>query len=225
MALGQVLKEARESKDLTVSEVAVITRMTSQVVAEIEKEDFHRFTAGLYWRSYIKLYAETMNVDPAPLIEEFTFLFNAKPEEKPADQQKPKPVKKRDYNIFPTGETALEKIEKKKNFSENMDGCKEKLDKFNKKTAPVLRDFSAKSASISKKVFGTIGGCFTNLKQSNPTYLYGALGVVVALIVIIIAVSSVKSYRKDNPKTTKEIIVTDVRVGIQAPEPYFSVTE
>jgi transcriptional regulator with XRE-family HTH domain len=225
MALGQVLKEARESKDLTVSEVAVITRMTSQVVSEIEKEDFHRFTAGLYWRSYIKLYAETMNVDPEPLIEEFVVLFNAQPTDKPVDEQKPKPVKKRDYNIFPTGETALEKIEKKKNFSENMDGCKEKIDKFNKKTAPVLRDFSSKSVGISKRVFGMIGGCFVNLRKSNPTYLYGALGVVVALIVIIIAVSSFKSYRKDNPKMTEEIIVTGVRAGIQAPEPYFNVTE
>jgi transcriptional regulator with XRE-family HTH domain len=224
MALGQVLQEARESKDLTVSEVAVITRMTSQIVSEIEKEDFHRFTAALYWRSYIKLYAETMNVDPEPLLEEFMTLFNKKSAEKPADQ-KPKPVKRRDYNIFPTGETAIEKMEKKKKFSENVDSCKDKFDKFNKKTAPVLKSFSTKFMVTTKQLVGKTGTCFSNLKKANPTYLYGSLGVIIVLIVIIVAVSSIKSYRKEHPKTVNEIIVTEIRSGIEAPEPYFNTTE
>ncbi len=221
MALGQVLKEARESKDLTVSEVAVITRMTSQIVSEIEKEDFHRFTAGLYWRSYIKLYAETMNVDPEPLIEEFTNIFNKKPAEKAAEQS-PKPVKKRDYNIFPTGETALEKMEKKKKFSENMDSCKNKLDKFSKKASPVLKSFSAKSMVLMKQFSEKTVICFSNLKKADPKYLYGSLGAVIALILIIIAVSSFRSYRKVHPKTVQKIVVTEVRAGIEAPEPYFN---
>ena len=224
MALGQVLQEARESKDLTVSEVAVITRMTSQIVSEIEKEDFHRFTAALYWRSYIKLYAETMNVDPEPLLEEFMTLFNKKSAEKPADQ-KPKPVKRRDYNIFPTGETAIEKMEKKKKFSENVDSCKDKFDKFNQRTAPALKSFSTKCMVATKQLVGKAGTCISNLKKANPTYLYGSLGVIIALIVIIVAVSSFKSYRKEHPKTVKEIVVTEIRAGIEAPEPYFNTTE
>ncbi|MDA3799427.1 MAG: helix-turn-helix domain-containing protein [Kiritimatiellae bacterium] len=219
MALGQVLKEARESKDLTVSEVAVITRMTSQIVSEIEKEDFHRFTAGLYWRSYIKLYAETMNVDPEPLLEEFMVLFNGKAKTK-ATEQKPTPVKKRDFNIFPTGETALEKIDKKK-ISDNLDGYKEKMESFNKKAGPALKKASSKAVATSKQLLVKLSGGFKKLSELKPVYLYSALGVVVGVIIITIAVSSFKSYRKNNPKTINEVVVTDVRAGIEVPEPYF----
>lgn len=224
MALGEVLKAARESKNLTVSEVAVITRMTSQIVSEIEKEDFHRFTAGLYWRSYIRLYAETMSVDPEPLIEDFVTIFENKTAEKPLEQ-KPKPVKKRDYNIFPTGETALQKIGKKKKFSENVGDCKEKLDKFNEKAVPIIKNIFEKFIIIAKQLAGKIGVLFSNLKRANPTYLYGSLGLVVLLIATTIAISSFKSYRKEHPKAIKQVIVTEIRAGIEAPEPYFDTTE
>lgn len=218
MALGQILKEARESKDLTVSEVAVITRMTSQIVSEIENEDFHRFTAELYWKSYIKLYAETMGLDPTPLVEEFVNIFEGRKQPKPVEEKKPKPAKKRDYNIFPTGETALEKIEKK-NYSENINSMKNKVVELASKALPVLKDTAVKCRALCRTAFRqSIEFC----KEVKPLYLYSSIGVVCCIILVFIGVSSLKSYRDKHPKQrTEKVVVSEMRIGVKLPEPYY----
>jgi len=45
MALGQILREAREHKGLTTRQVAESTRMLVQIVEELEREDFRRIAA------------------------------------------------------------------------------------------------------------------------------------------------------------------------------------
>lgn len=76
MALGKILQTAREQKGLTVSQVADGTRMMSQVVEELEREDFHRFAAAIYGRGFVKLYAEFLGIEAAPLIAEFNELYS-----------------------------------------------------------------------------------------------------------------------------------------------------
>lgn len=78
MALGEQLRNAREEKNLTASEVAAATRMMVQIVEELEREDFHRFAAPIYGKGFIKLYAEFVGLDPRPLIDEYLARF-AKP--------------------------------------------------------------------------------------------------------------------------------------------------
>ncbi len=75
MALGLILKEARERKGLTPQQVAEATRMMVQVVEDLEREDFRRIAAPLYGRGFIKLYAECVGVDPEPLVCEFVEIY------------------------------------------------------------------------------------------------------------------------------------------------------
>ena len=75
MALGQILREAREHKGLTTRQVAESTRMLVQIVEELEREDFRRIAAPLYGRGFIKLYCECVGIDSEPLIEEFMDIF------------------------------------------------------------------------------------------------------------------------------------------------------
>ena len=42
MSLGDTLRRAREEKKLTTSQVAETTRMLSQVVEDLEREDYRR---------------------------------------------------------------------------------------------------------------------------------------------------------------------------------------
>ncbi|MCL1888141.1 MAG: helix-turn-helix domain-containing protein, partial [Kiritimatiellaeota bacterium] len=71
MALGTILREARERQNLTPAQVAETTRMMQQIVEDLEVENFRRIAAPIYGKSFIKMYAACVGLDPAPLIEEF----------------------------------------------------------------------------------------------------------------------------------------------------------
>ena len=75
MALGETLREARLRKNLTSSQVAAATRMKVQVVEAIEREDFSKVAAPIYGKGFIRLYAEEVGLDAAPLIEEYVTRF------------------------------------------------------------------------------------------------------------------------------------------------------
>ncbi len=75
MALGAKLKEAREKRKLTTSEVAAATRMKVQIVEDLEREDFSRIAAPVYGKGFIKLYAEFVGLKAKPLLDEYVVRF------------------------------------------------------------------------------------------------------------------------------------------------------
>jgi transcriptional regulator with XRE-family HTH domain len=66
--VGQILREARERKGLTVAQAVEGTRSKSQVIQQLEQDDFSRFPAPIYTRGFIKLYAEFLGLDASELI-------------------------------------------------------------------------------------------------------------------------------------------------------------
>jgi len=75
MALGEILRNAREQKGVSASAVAESTHMMVQVVEDLEREDFRRVAAPIYGRGFVKLYAEYLQLDPEPLIRDFMELY------------------------------------------------------------------------------------------------------------------------------------------------------
>ena len=71
MAIGPILREARQNKQLTTSQVAEMTRMKVQIVDDLENDDFHRIAATIYGKGFIKLFAECVDLDPEPLIVDY----------------------------------------------------------------------------------------------------------------------------------------------------------
>jgi hypothetical protein len=71
-----MLREARERRQLTTSQLAAATRMKVQIVEAIESETFRKIPAPIYGRGFIKLYAEAVGLDPRPLIEEYMARVN-----------------------------------------------------------------------------------------------------------------------------------------------------
>lgn len=74
MALGQILREARESKGMTIAEAAEATRILFPVIEGLETEDFRRIAAPIYGRGFIKIYAEVLGLDPNPLLNDYAEL-------------------------------------------------------------------------------------------------------------------------------------------------------
>jgi len=73
---GKTLREAREAKGYSVSQLAEITHILPQVIENLEKEDFTRIVAPIYGRGFVKLYCETVGLEPQPFVAEFMEIYN-----------------------------------------------------------------------------------------------------------------------------------------------------
>ena len=68
---GAAFKAAREKRKLTIREVADATRIKSHIILGLEHDDYSAITAPLYGKSFIRLYAAHLGLDPAPLIQHY----------------------------------------------------------------------------------------------------------------------------------------------------------
>lgn len=71
MALGRILREARESKGMSIAQAAEATRILYPVIEGLETEDFRKIAAPIYGRGFIKIYAEVLGLDPNPLLNDY----------------------------------------------------------------------------------------------------------------------------------------------------------
>ena len=85
MSLGAKLKQAREALGMSEHDVADKTHIMVQIIRELEAEDYHRFSAAIYGKGFVKLYAKAVGLDPAPLVAEFLsdYADAAAPKQKP----------------------------------------------------------------------------------------------------------------------------------------------
>ena len=98
---GQTLKAARETKGLSIQQVAETTKLMSSVIEGLENEDFSRIVVPIYGRGFVKLYCEAVGLEPKPMVEEFMRLFTEKNE--------PKIAPKAESSDEPAAENASEK--------------------------------------------------------------------------------------------------------------------
>ncbi|MEI7880025.1 MAG: helix-turn-helix transcriptional regulator [bacterium] len=68
---GAALRAAREKRRLSIAEVVEATRIKTHIVQALENDDYSVIAAPLYGKGFIKLYAEYVGLDPAPLIRHY----------------------------------------------------------------------------------------------------------------------------------------------------------
>ena len=78
-SIGQILKAARERRQISIADVVMATKMTSTFVKAIEANNFNALVAPVYARGFIKLYAECVGLDPMPLQKQFDVSSRAAP--------------------------------------------------------------------------------------------------------------------------------------------------
>ena len=93
---GKTLRAAREAKGLTTGQIAERTHMMVQTVEGLENENFSKIVAPIYGRGFVKLYCETVGLDPKPMVEAFMAIYSdrraANPEPIPPPPPPPPPV-------------------------------------------------------------------------------------------------------------------------------------
>lgn len=83
-SIGEQFKKAREALGLSVAEVAEKTRIKPTHITAMERNDFSVLASPVYARGFIKLYAECLDLDPAPLLD--AYRAHVQPEVRPSLQ-------------------------------------------------------------------------------------------------------------------------------------------
>lgn len=70
-APGHVLALARERAKMTQQEVAACLRLTPDIIAAIDRDDYSSFQVFTFLRGYLRAYAKLVSVDPETTIRSF----------------------------------------------------------------------------------------------------------------------------------------------------------
>lgn len=81
--LGNILREAREAKGLTLSEVQDEIRINAKFLAAMENGQYNLLPTPVHVKGYLRNYARFLSLDPAPLLERYEFGARNKPKKKP----------------------------------------------------------------------------------------------------------------------------------------------
>lgn len=71
---GQQLRQAREARNLDISQVATSLRIAPRAVEAIEQDDYAHLPSPVFIAGYIRSYAKLVGLDPDPLVERFRHL-------------------------------------------------------------------------------------------------------------------------------------------------------
>jgi cytoskeletal protein RodZ len=71
VSVGETLREARETRGVSVEDVSAATRIRATLIRAIEADDYKPCGGAVYARGHIRSIARVVGVDPAPLIAEF----------------------------------------------------------------------------------------------------------------------------------------------------------
>ena len=121
---AEELKTARESKKITLQQIANKTKIDIKFLEAIEDAKFD-IMPDLYIRAFIKEYAQTVDLNPDEIIKKFDSAHLGKKEEKPTHEEKKEtheePVKKEfDSSEETSPDKQTEETKKKPNMNYNI---------------------------------------------------------------------------------------------------------
>lgn len=69
--LGEYLRNRRQAKNISLEQIAQITKINISYLHAIERDEFHRLPAPAFTRGFLKLYAQCIGVDPGEVVLRF----------------------------------------------------------------------------------------------------------------------------------------------------------
>src|SRR4030095_2827466 len=68
---GASFKKARESKGISLDQIAKTTRISTRFLAAIESEEFHLLPGGVFNRGFVRSFAESVGLDPNQAVADY----------------------------------------------------------------------------------------------------------------------------------------------------------
>jgi transcriptional regulator with XRE-family HTH domain len=75
--LGVRLRRQRERRGVSLQDIAQETKISSRLLADLERGDLSRWPAGIFGRAFIRSYAEAVGLEPREVLIEFLQLVPA----------------------------------------------------------------------------------------------------------------------------------------------------
>jgi cytoskeletal protein RodZ len=92
--LGDILKNARLKKGMTLDDLQEITKIRTRYLKAIEDGDFNVIPALVYAKGFVKSYAEAVGLDAGELLKKYSYLFEEPKEKDDVVQHVNAPVEK-----------------------------------------------------------------------------------------------------------------------------------
>jgi len=87
LTLGQKLRQAREERGISISEVAEQTRISPHYIESIENDDYKTLPGGIFNKGFIKSYARYVGFNEQEALSDYTKMMSQSPEG-PTDEPK-----------------------------------------------------------------------------------------------------------------------------------------
>ena len=75
--LGEKLRQAREARDITISEVAEQTRISPLYIESIENDDYRTLPGGIFNKGFVKSFAKYVGVDEQEALQDYSQLISS----------------------------------------------------------------------------------------------------------------------------------------------------
>src|SRR3954452_20562881 len=92
LTLGEKLRQAREERGFTVSEVSEQTRISSLYLESIENDDYSILPGGIFNKGFVKSYAKFVGINEQEALLDYSNLISQN-EETAAAAEQPKPYR------------------------------------------------------------------------------------------------------------------------------------
>lgn len=111
-SIGKKLKDLRQSKDFSLAQVSHSTKIRTEYLEAIERDDFTKFDSHVYAKGFIRNYALFLGTDPSPLIALYRRDFeNVENKRKVKKEKEPEAVEeKKKVNLKIKSDVTKEKI-------------------------------------------------------------------------------------------------------------------
>jgi Helix-turn-helix domain/RodZ C-terminal domain len=104
LEIGSTLRDARERRHLTFAEVEAGTLIPVRYLQALEQEQFERLPEGLYRRSFLREYADFLELDANALVADYELRFAEPP---PEPEPAPRRRRRRPGEGAPSGRALL----------------------------------------------------------------------------------------------------------------------
>lgn len=91
LTLGEKLRQAREARGISISEVAEQTRISALYLESIENNDYRNLPGGIFNKGFVKSFAKYVGVDEHEALQDYSRLMSEQGEENVDDPKTYKP--------------------------------------------------------------------------------------------------------------------------------------
>jgi cytoskeleton protein RodZ len=98
---GARFKQARESKGISLDQIATETRISTRFLSAIENEEFQLLPGGIFNRGFVRAFAEKVGLDPDQAVADYERMAEVRQPEQVAAPPQVAPPSKRRRSLYP----------------------------------------------------------------------------------------------------------------------------